>query len=345
MRHATLVVTALLSTALLLPAQRGERGPRRDQAPPLQHFTIETGTIQSTKVRDGEAGYEIYLPKGHGDEANKDKTWPFVVWLSGFGGNGEFTNRGGAQVLDQMRADGKVPEFALVVYRAPSGQGGRRGRSVYMNGEAAADTEDLLCGDFLEQLQKKYRLAADRKQRALMGVSAGGFGALKIAMRHPDVFGAVAVHSAAILPADPGELAGNAEGIVQRMLRGGLEKELGNPIDAAKWRAHMPMALAADKKPEDLKGLQMYFDAGTADAYDFCPPNEQLAKVMAEKGHKHLFRKIDGGGHAWSSESMAENLAVSLQFVGLAFAGKDAVAELTPKAEAKKDAAAPATGK
>jgi enterochelin esterase-like enzyme len=345
MRHATFVATSIFATALLLPAQRGDRGPRRDSGPTLQNFTVETGTISSTKVRDGEAGYEIYLPKGHGDEANKDKTYPWIVWLSGFGGNGEFTNRGGASVLDKLRGEGKLPELALVVYRAPSGQGGRRGRSLYMNGEAACDTEDLLCGDFLEQLQKKYRLGSDRKQRAMMGVSAGGFGALKIAMRHPDVFGAVAVHSAAILPADPKQLGGNAEGQVQRALRTGIAEEIGNPIDPLKWRAHMPLGLAADKKPEELQGLQIYFDAGTADGYGFCPPNEELAKVMAEKGHKHLFRKVAGGGHAWSSESMTENLAVSLQFVAAAFAGKDAAAEMAPKptaepgkAEAKPDA-------
>lgn len=334
----TFAASCALSLLAALPAQREGRN-RAANEQKLQHFTIETGTVTSTKVREGEAGYEIYLPKGHGDEANKDKTYPWVVWLSGFGGNGEFTNRGGAQVLDAMRGDGKIQDLAVVIYRAPSGQGGRRGRSLYMNGEAACDTEDLLCSDFLDQLQKKYRLAGDRKQRALMGVSAGGFGALKIALRHPDVFGVVAAHSAAILPADPNELGGNAEGQVQRALRTGIAKELGNPIDPVKWRAHMPLALAEDKKPEDLQGLQIYFDAGTDDDYGFCPPNEQLAKVFADKGHKHLFRKVEGGGHAWSSPSMAANLAVSLQFVGLAFAGKDAVAELTPKpTETKADA-------
>ena len=168
-----------------------------------------------------------------------------------------------------------------------------------------------------------------------MGVSAGGFGALKIAMRHPEVFGTVAVHSAAILPADPADLAGNNENIVQRMLRGGLGKELGDPIDKAKWALHMPLAIVAAKKPEELKGLHVYFDAGTDDNYGFCEPNEELDKVMTAKGHKHLFRKVEGGGHAWSSPSMKECLAVSLQFVAAAVLGEDPLEACTPKAETK----------
>jgi enterochelin esterase-like enzyme len=310
-----------------LPAQRGE-------APALEHYTVATGTLTSPKVRNGEAGYEVFLPKGHGDEANKAKVYPWILWLPGFGGAGEFGGRGGAKVLDRLRGAGEIPELAVVVYRAP-GRNGRPGRSVYMNGEAAADTEDLLVGDLLTEVQTKYRLAAERKQRALMGISAGGFGALKIALRHPEVFGAVAVHSAAILPADPDDLGGMSEQVVQRFLRNGLDKALGNPIDKTKWAEQMPMAIVATKKPADLKGLQIYFDAGTEDGYEFCPPNEALSKAMAANGHKHLFRKIEGGGHAFGSESMQDNVAFSLRFVAATFAGKDAVTELSPQEPGK----------
>ena len=331
---------ALPALLLLLPplaAQRdGQgRGPRNANAPKLTHFTVENGTVSSSKVREGEAGYTIYLPKGHGDEANKDTTYPWILWLSGFGGANEFGDGGGASVLDRLRGEDKIPAMAFVVYRAPGP--GRRARSAYMNGEAAADTEDLLVGDFAEQVQKKYRLRSDRTQRAVMGVSAGGFGALKIALRHPDVFGVVAAHSAAILPADPADLGGMGEQVVQRFLRAGLSKEFGDPIDKAKWQSHMPIAIVAAKKPADLQGLQIYFDAGTEDHYNFCPPNEELSKVMTANGHKHLFRKVEGGGHAFGSESMRDNVAHALQFIAAAFAGKDAVAERSAK-EAPKPA-------
>jgi len=319
-----------------LPAQREGRGPREQGPPTLANFTVEAGALKSDKVREGEAGYTIYLPKGYSDEANKEKKYPWVLWLPGFGGADEFQNRGGAKVLDRLLGEQKITPMAFVVFRSPAR------RSVYMNGEAQSDTEDLIVGDFPDQMQKKYRLASDSKQRAVMGVSAGGFGAMKIAMRHPDVFGAVAVHSAAILPADPEDLGGMNEQIVMRQLRGGgIAKEIGDPIDKAKWGAHMPLAIVAQKKPEDMKGLQIYFDAGTEDSYGFCPPNEQLSKLMTERGYKHLFRKVEGGGHGWGDPSMDECVATSLQFVNAAFSGKDAVATMSaakPAPEKKEDA-------
>lgn len=328
---AVCLLPALLAT---LPAQR--EAPKLE----LQHFTVENGTLKSTKVREGEAGYTIFLPKGYADEANKDVKYPWVLWLPGFGGTNEFANEGGAAVLDRLRGEGKIPPLAFVVFRTP------RGRSVYMNNEGPVDTEDLLVTDLPAQLEQKYRLASDKKLRALMGVSAGGFGAMKIALRHPDVFGIVAAHSAAILPSDPADLEGMTEQMVQRIMqRGGLAKEFGDPIDKAKWQEHMPLAIVAAKKPEDFKGLQIYFDAGTDDRYEFCPPNEELDKAMTKHGVKHLFRKVEGGGHAFGSDSMKDNVAQSLRFIAAAFAGKDAVAECTPKPAAAVPADAPKDGK
>ena len=348
----TPIAFASLFLLAALPAQRdggpGGGQPRSPRLPELKNFTAEVGPITSKTVREGEAGYTILLPKGYADEANKDTKYPWVLWLSGFGGSNEFLDRGGVGVLDRLRGEDKIPAMAFVIFRGP----GRR--TTYMNGEQRSDTEDLLTGDFVTQVQTKYRLATEPKHRALMGISAGGFGAMKIALRHPDLFGVVATHSAAIMPADPTELEGMAEATVQRLLRAGLAKEFGDPIDKTKWAAHMPMAIVAAKKPEELKGMQIYFDAGTDDNYGLCPPNEQLSKVMTAAGHKHLFRKVEGGGHAFGSDSMLDNVAVSLQFDGAAFAGKDAVAVMTaamekpaeaPKVQAAKDAPKQDAGK
>jgi hypothetical protein len=136
------------------------------------------------------------------------------------------------------------------------------------------------------------------------------------------------VHSSAILPADPKALAGMAEATVQRMLTDGMKSELGDPIDKDKWAAHMPLGIVATKKPDELKGLQIYFDAGTDDHYGFFEPNVQLAAAMEKHGHAHLFRPVEEGGHAWSSPTMKQSLATSLRFVGLALSGKAAVTEL-----------------
>ena len=122
-----------------------------------------------------------------------------------------------------------------------------------------------------------------------------------------------------------------AENTVYRYLRGGLKEQLGDPIDKDKWAAQMPMGLVALKKPKDLHGLQIYFDAGTDDHYGFFEPNVGLAKAMKKNGHTFLFRPVEEGGHAWSSSKMVPNLEHSLRFAGLALSGKDAVKVMTPK--------------
>ena len=164
---------------------------------------------------------------------------------------------------------------------------------------------------------------------------------MKIALRHPNVFGAVATHSAAILPADPDDLAGMAESTVSRYLRGGVKEELGDPIDKDKWAAMMPMGIVALKKPAELKGLQIYFDAGTNDHYGFFEPNQDLAKAMTANGHTFMFRPVEEGGHAWSSPKMVDNLEHSLRFAGLALSGKDAAAAMK---KAARKAAVPTGG-
>lgn len=332
MHRLPLLALAALSLISTAEAQRG--GFRRNVEPPqLEHFNYETWEFDSEHAARGQASFSIYLPKEHDYAKNKDRKFPWILWLPGFGGPDDFQGRGGASTLDRLRGAGKIPELALVVFRAPGG----RGRTTYMNGEAIGNIEDLIVKDLVQHVEGKFRLGNKREHRAVMGVSAGGFGALKIALRHPDVFGTVATHSAAILPADPAELAGSAERTVMRYLRGGLREVLGDPIDPDKWAQQMPMGLVALKKPKDLKGLQIYFDAGTDDHYGFFEPNVGLAEAMKQHGHRHVFRPVEEGGHAWSSPKMRDNLEHSLRFAGLALQGKDAVAE-HDKAKAKKKA-------
>ncbi len=334
MPRLPLIALAALSLISTAEAQRG--GARRNAEPPeLKHFNYETWEFDSKHAARGQASYSIYLPKEHDFAKNKDRKFPWILWLPGFGGPDDFQGRGGATTLDLLRDESKIPELALVVFRAPGG----RGRTTYMNGEAIGNIEDLIVKDLLNHVEGKFRVSSKREHRAVMGVSAGGFGALKIALRHPGLFGAVAVHSAAIMPADPADLAGSAENTVMRYLRGGLREQLGDPIDPKKWAQQMPMGLVALKKPADLHGLQIYFDAGTDDHYGFFEPNQDLAAAMKKNGHKHYFRPVEEGGHAWSSSKMRDNLKHSMGFAGLAISGKDAIAEIE-KAAALKQAKA-----
>ena len=334
MHRLPIVAIAAISLLSTAHAQFGG-GSRNVEPPKLKHFYFESWDFDSNHAASGEGIFYIYLPTAHDHAVNKDKRYPWILWLPGFGGPDDFQSRGGATTLDRMRDEGKIPECALVVFRPPGG----RGRTTYMNGEAGGDIEDLIVKGLVQHVEGKFHLSSKREHRALMGVSAGGFGAMKIALRHQDVFSIVATHSAAILPAYPAELSGSSESTVMLFLRGGLREQFGDPIDPKKWAEQMPMGLVALKKPKDLLGLQIYFDAGTDDHYGFFAPNQELDAAMTKNGHKHFFRPVEEGGHAWSSSKMLDNVAHSLQFVGTALSGKDAVAACAAAAKKQQQEA------
>jgi enterochelin esterase family protein len=69
------------------------------------------------------------------------------------------------------------------------------GGSQYLNSEATGPYEDFVVGEIVAHVDRRYRTLSGPAHRGIDGKSSGGYGALVLAMRHPDVFGAVASHS------------------------------------------------------------------------------------------------------------------------------------------------------
>jgi len=318
----TALSAILLAAATLLaqnpPGERPRRGDRRPAAPiELKNFTFQESKFASASVGQ-DMPYGVYLPKGYDDEANKDTKWPLVVWLHGmFEDHMRFHNRGGAPLLDKAVTDGLLPPCVFVL-----ADGGRT--SMYINAGDKKNFQDLVQKDLLDHVTKTYRVATERQQRALMGISLGGMASLRIGFTHPGLFGTIAAHSSAVFPADPKQLSPR---VLQSASRFGLDEVFGNPIDEKLWRATNPMGLAEGLDPKSLDGLRLYFDAGTADDRGFGPPNQQLHEVLVKQKVPHTWELVQGGGHAWGSGFKDESLLASLRFVGDGFrsaAAKDA---------------------
>jgi enterochelin esterase-like enzyme len=77
------------------------------------------------------------------------------------------------------------------------------GNSWYVNWAKSEDGEqnnfaDLVCVDIITYVDKHYRTIAERKGRAINGISMGGFGAISLGLSHPDLFCSIASHSGAL---------------------------------------------------------------------------------------------------------------------------------------------------
>ena len=90
---------ALAALVFVSAADAQRRGSRRRAAPPeMAHFHYETWDFDSQHAASGQASYSIYLPKAHDYAQNKDRKFPWILWLPGFGGPDDFQGRGGAEL-------------------------------------------------------------------------------------------------------------------------------------------------------------------------------------------------------------------------------------------------------
>jgi len=79
--------------------------------------------------------------------------------------------------------------------------------SMYSSSVTTGDFETFVARDLVGYIDRHYRTIPDRKSRGLVGHSMGGYGATRIGMKHPDVFGALYIMSPCCLsPRDPKQL-------------------------------------------------------------------------------------------------------------------------------------------
>ena len=162
---------------------------------------LQIETISSLVLKDNPLGdprrreIPVYLPPSYGTK--RGRRYPVLYYLPGFTGTG----RGAvnynpwketlAERLDRLIAQGKAREAILVIGDGFTAYGG----SQYLNSSATGRYEDFIVSELVGFIEDKFAAHRVPEGRALFGGSSGGFGALTLGMRHPDVFGHVYSHS------------------------------------------------------------------------------------------------------------------------------------------------------
>ena len=134
----------------------------------------------------------------------------------------------------------------------------------------------------------------------------GGYAALRIALRRPDLFRAAATHSAMLLEAIPSPDQGAG-----RWHMAAFQAVFGDPIDAASWKSNDPLAAVERADPKTAPAL--YFDCGSEDRYGLFAGNRDLDQRLTARGIAHTFA-LHPGDHGYAY--VLTVLDLSLRFIG-----------------------------
>lgn len=173
----------LLCLSVPLPARASE----------IERLTVHGVSLEKNLIGDSaDRRVSVYLPSSYARD--KARRYPVLFLLHGFNDTDEewtvpaagkpFT--GIQQILDEGIRSHRFGEMIVVM---PD----ERTRLIgawYMNSAASGDWDQFIARELTALIDKRYRTLASPANRAIAGHSMGGYGALRLAMLHPDVFGA-----------------------------------------------------------------------------------------------------------------------------------------------------------
>lgn len=153
--------------------------------------TIIADSVVSPALGGQRRSFLIYLPPSYNTSKGRLQRYPTLYLLHGSPGKDGDLFTGGKvdQSADTLIAQGKMPEMILI---SPDGNGRPRGASEWANsGDGKQLIETYVARDLVRYVDQKYRTLANPAYRGIGGLSMGGFGAMNIAVHHPDIFGFV----------------------------------------------------------------------------------------------------------------------------------------------------------
>ncbi len=246
---------------------------------------VECASISSA-ILGRDLRYCVALPADYA--ASASRRYPTLYFLHGlFEDETSWSERGGEHVFETLAAEGQLGPFLVVL---PDG-----GKSFYVNSfDGRERYEDFFIQEFVPAIDRKYRTIADGAARGIGGTSMGGYGALHLAMRHPDVFGSASAHSAALLPKFPDPVPKEGRWSFYARV---LQEPFGSPLNQSYMEASNPLTLA--QQPKRFAGLKLYFDCGDKDRYGFEVGAQMLDRILTEKNFPHEFA-LRSGDHGWT---------------------------------------------
>ena len=271
---------AAIASPLAINAQVQTNVP--EAVPGAKPATVERIKIHGSALEgnlEGEAvdrDVIVFLPPSY--QKDTKRHYPVVYALHGYSiGAEQWTHEIHVpQTIEGAFAQGSK-EMIVVLPDSKTIYNG----SMYSSSITSGDFENYVAHDVVAYIDAHYRTMPDRRSRGLAGHSMGGYGASRIGMKHPDVFGALYIMSPCCLSPMAGGGPGPAEQAKERAIAN--EKKVAAAKSPAELAAQSPgfqaaqYATAAAWAPNP-KNAPLYFDLPTSDGV---PQPEIAAKFAA----------------------------------------------------------------
>ena len=302
-----------LASAQTLPPLKGQ----------VERVKVHGAALEGNLEGDSaDRDVSIYLPPSY--RTSLGRRYPVVYILHGFTDSdnkwfalaSHFVN---VPVSMEAALDkGVAREMILVMPNADTRYAG----SFYGNSAATGDWETFVTRELTAYIDGHYRTLPSRASRGLAGHSMGGYGAIRLAMKYPDVYANVYAMSAcclnpdtpsaedvqkaeAVLSADDFNKADfgtkavlalgaawSANPTVPRFFDLPIKGGILQPLVVAQWNANLPVAMLG-QYASNLKRVRfLALDIGLQDR--LLPGNQLLDQLLSDHSVPHSFETYEG---------------------------------------------------
>ena len=268
--------------------------------------TYEGKSIDS-KILNQPVKYSVILPKDYNES---EKKYPVVYLLHGLGGY-DYTWLEHGRLSQHIDEAVRKNEIQPMIYVMPEGY-----RTYYVNDYYGKFLyQDMFVKELVPFIDANYRTIQDKDHRATVGFSMGGFGALILPLKHPEVFSVCVPLSISIRTDDQYMAEDQTEWDEQwGKLFGGVGLS-GKERITKYYKENSPFHLLNKGNLKQFKDLKIFIDNGD-DEQTLSKSNEALHILLRDLNINHEFR-VRNGGHTF--EYWRGSLTNGLHFIDDAF--------------------------
>jgi S-formylglutathione hydrolase FrmB len=326
--QVTTVMLLCAAACLVAPVARAQTMP--DPASLRGHYeriTVHGPSLVGNLEGDSaDRNVSVYLPPGYAK--NRKSRYPVLYLLHGFtDSDASWFGLYGQHFVNVPRATDRayaagVTEMIIVMPEALTKYKG----SLYSSSVTIGDWESFVTRDLVAYIDAHYRTLAQRASRGLAGHSMGGYGTLRLGMKHPQVFSSLYAMNpcclAANLQPDPDAVASAArvttdeeitaaDFLVKAILASAAawSPNPGNPpryfdlpiVDGrlvpdtiAKWAANAPLAMLPQYAPNLRQFEAIAIDAADKDFPGIPDTVRTLDRALSDHGIAHTTELYEG---------------------------------------------------